>query len=238
MTFLYSQDPWEKKPPIGVYIAVTFIFFVLTLSAADSVGLVPSYLDEESAVTESIGTVTNPDSLALSDLPTLAENPTTTQTPASQPTSATPVVLPERIIAPAIDLNLPVQNPKTTDVNALDTLLQKGPARYSLSASLGQSGNVVIFAHSSHLPVVHNQMYRAFNRVPELKEGDTITLVGGGKKYLYSVSSVNKADTSDGSIDLTTDGGARLTLVTCDTITGKSARFVLEAHFVGEYSGE
>lgn len=238
MTFLHPHDPWEKKPPIGVYIAVTFIFFVLTLSAADSVGLVPSYIDGESTVSETVETSTTSDSLALSDLPTLAETPTPSQDSRTSETPSARVLLPERIIAPAIDLDLPVQNPKTTDINALDTLLQKGPARYWPSASLGQSGNIVIFAHSSHLPVVHNQMYRAFNRVPELKAGDMITLVGGGQKYLYSVSSVSRADTSDGAIDLTPDAGTRLTLVTCDTLTGKSARFVLEARFVGVFSSE
>ena len=93
---------------------------------------------------------------------------------------------------------------------------------------------MIIFAHSSHLPVVHNQMYKAFNRVPELTQGDTITIVGDdGQKYLYSVTSVRKADVSDATIDLSPSHGTKLTLVTCDTLTGKSARFILEADFIG-----
>ncbi|MDB5187661.1 MAG: Peptidase sortase-like protein [Candidatus Kaiserbacteria bacterium] len=142
---------------------------------------------------------------------------------------------PVRIIIDSVGIDLPVQNPATRDVDALDALLQTGPARYSASAQLGEDGNVVLFAHSSHLPIVHNQMFRAFNKIPDLKAGDSITLVGSnGKKYLYRVTGVEKASTTDGTtIDLSTAHGKKLTLVTCDTLTGKSARFVLSADFVG-----
>ena len=37
----------------------------------------------------------------------------------------------------------------------------------------------------------------------------------------------------DTTIDLSVSLGTKLTLVTCDTLTGKSARFVLTADFVG-----
>ena len=120
-------------------------------------------------------------------------------------------------------------------MNTLDALLQKGPARYVDSALLGQKGNVVIFAHSSHLPVVHNQMFKAFNRIPELKTGDSITVSGGGKEYVYSVVSVRRADATEDSISLTKTEGTRLTLVTCDTLTSKSTRWILEADLVGSY---
>ena len=70
--------------------------------------------------------------------------------------------------------------------------------------------------------------------MPELVQGDTITIVGDdGQKYLYSVVSVRKADVSDATIDLSPRAGTKLTLVTCDTITGKSARFILDADFIG-----
>jgi LPXTG-site transpeptidase (sortase) family protein len=152
----------------------------------------------------------------------------------TQPAAATHTAKPVTIIIPSIDMSLPVQNPSTRDLSALDTLLQKGPARYVDSAKLGEKGNVIIFAHSSHLPVVHNQMYKAFNRVPELVQGDTITIVGDdGQKYLYSVNSVRKADVSDATIDLSPRIGTKLTLVTCDTLTSKSARFILDADFIG-----
>ncbi len=119
-----------------------------------------------------------------------------------------------------------MQNPSTTDVDALDALLNKGPARYVDSAELGVSGNVLIFAHSSHLPIVTNKMFQAFNQIPNVDPGASIELDGAdGKAYLYSVDSVVKADTSDGTtIQLDPSQGQKLTLVTCDTLTGTSAR--------------
>lgn len=208
------------KPPFGVFLATTVVIFFLTLSAADSVGLVPYYVDGTEPRTTTRAT---PKTIDLSAMPQLGDAPVQRQ-----------ATLPVRIRIQAIGLDLPVQNPATTDIAALDALLQNGPARYIDSAQLGTAGNVLIFAHSSHLPIVHNHMYRAFNRVPELTAGETIELVGqDGTTYLYSVVSVEKADVTDAVIDLSPTAGARLTLVTCDTLTGKSARFVLDAVLVG-----
>lgn len=208
----------SHKPPVPVFIATTIVIFFLSLSAADSIGFVPNYLDDSRE---------HDPTLALYDLPMLGEDRT--------PSAVAPVTsLPARIQIPAIDLDLAIQNPSTRNIEALDTLLKNGPARYVDSARLGETGNMIVFAHSSHLPVVHNLMYKAFNRVPELKAGDSITLIGDdNKSYLYVVRDVEKADANDATIDLSAKNGTRLTLVTCDTLTGKSARFVLTADFVG-----
>jgi LPXTG-site transpeptidase (sortase) family protein len=218
----------KQKPPKTVFLALTIVIFFSALSAADSVGFVPSYIDGSPAPSRV-------DSVSLSDLPQLGELSTSDVGTREGAGQASPAgVLPTHVTIDAIDLNLPIQNPDTRDIDTLDALLQKGPARYVDSAKLGQSGNVLIFAHSSHLPVVHNQMYKAFNKIPDLKAGDSITLTGAdGKSYLYSVVEVKKADVNDATIDLSPVSGTKLTLVTCDTLTGKSARFVLTADFVG-----
>ena len=121
---------------------------------------------------------------------------------------------------------------RTRDIAALDELLKDGPVRYVDSSRLGEKGNVLIFAHTSHLPVVKNQMYKAFNRVPELEAGDSITVEGDGRSYLYTVRSVRQASAEEAVIDLSPSVGRKLTLVTCDTLTGKDARYILEADFV------
>ena len=204
---------------MSVFLAATTVVFFLSLSAADSVGFVPYYVDG----TES----DRPASVSLSNLPELGE-----ELPDPEPQPEEVGVLPSRIRIPAIDLDLPVLNPDTRDIDKLDAILKNGPARYVDSALLGQKGNVLIFGHSSHLPIVHNQMYKAFNRVPDLKEGDTITLEGEGKEFSYRVLSVNSVDANDGVIDLG-KSGSHLTIVTCDTLTSKSARFVVEAELIG-----
>lgn len=211
----------EHQPPKAVFLAATVVIFFLMLSAADSVGLVPDYIDGTAAEAPVVEEVISQETVALSNLPELGDDN---------------AIEPERLLIPAIELDLAVQNPGTRDLTALDELLKVGPARYVDSAKLGVSGgNMIIFAHSSNLPVVRNPMYKAFNRIPELVAGDTITLRADGKNYLYMVTSVRKADASDTRIDMSKTLGTRLTLVTCDTLTSKDARFVLEASFVGAY---
>ena len=217
--------PQKKKAPLPVFVATTIVIFFLALSAADSVGLVPNYFDDTAPVSDTVDAT-----VPLSNLPELGD----TDSGASKPAVLTRAVLPTRIQISSIDLDLVVQNPNTRDIAKLDGLLVNGPARYVDSAGLASAGNMIIFAHSSHLPVVHNQMFKAFNKVPELKSGELITLNGDdGKAYVYSVVDVRKADAGDTTIDLSVSLGTKLTLVTCDTLTGKSARFVLTADFVG-----
>lgn len=203
---------------MSVFLAATVVIFFLALSAADSVGFVPYYID---------GTPPRPKVTVES----LAAIP---QEEVALPAEEAEGVAPSRIRIPAIDLDLPVLNPQTRDIAALDEVLKDGPARYMDSALLGEKGNVLIFGHSSHLPVVHNQMYKAFNRVPDLKEGDTIEVEGGGKVYTYRVLGVKGVNAEEGIIDLSREGN-RLTIVTCDTLTSKSARFVVDAELIGSY---
>lgn len=212
-----STNTAKKQPPFLVFLATTVLVFGLSLSAAESVGFVPCQIDN----------TCDQDSVAISSLPQLGVE-------GSAPANAQGVQ-PVEIQIPSVGIDLPVQNPTTTDVDTLDALLNKGPAHYVNSADLGVSGNVLIFAHSSHLPIVTNKMFQAFNQIPNVNPGASITIVGAdGKDYLYSVDSVVKATTDDGTtINLDPSQGEKLTLVTCDTLTGTSARFILTAHFVG-----
>lgn len=214
-----------RQAPLPVFLAATVVIFFLSLSSADSIGFVPDYIDGSVPLTTS-GTAN--DEVALSNLPQLGEEANSTTAVGVEPV---------RMLVPAISLDLAVQNPDTRDIAVLDALLEKGPARYVDSAKLGETGTMIIFAHSSHLPIVHNKMFQAFNRVPDLKAGDSITMQGeDSKNYMYSVTKVYQADASNTNIDMSPSLGTRLVLVTCDTLTGKSARFVLEASFVGSYS--
>jgi LPXTG-site transpeptidase (sortase) family protein len=201
------------------FLAATIVVFFMTLSAADSIGFVPCAIDDTcpNAVVAPHATMDT----TSTTLPALQEAST-----ASQP--------PVRIKIPAIDLDLPVQNPTTTDLGALDELLKQGPARHALSGLLGDDRNMIIFGHSSHLPIVHNQMYKAFNQVPNLKAGDQIELDGeGGGTYLYSVTSVTKADATNFGENFLGTPEKKLIIVTCDTLTSKSARYIVRADFVG-----
>ena len=204
----------SQKPPKRVFLAAVILIFFTTMSAADSVGFVPNYIDGSGPAQS--------DSVRLSDLPQLAESPALPQG-----------VLPERIRSAAIGLDLVVQNPDTRDLAVLDAAILKSPARYVDSAKLGVSGNMLIFAHSSTYKIVRNPMWKAFNNISKLKVGDSISVLGGGVEYLYSVTSVRSVEASETVIDLSPTAGTKLTLTTCDILSGKSARFIVEADFVG-----
>lgn len=148
--------------------------------------------------------------------------------------SATPTIpeLPRAITIPAIGLSASIANPTAADPAILDRALLKGAVRYPTSARLGEAGNVVLFGHSSYLPIVGNQAYKTFNGIQKLKAGDIIIVSSSNVAYTYKVRGVRKEDTSDGAIPLSV-AGRELTLSTCDSFsTTKTSRFVVVADFV------
>lgn len=145
------------------------------------------------------------------------------------------IILPEKIEIPALDLTATVANPTTADPDVLDANLTRGAVRYPTSGTLGANGtNVVIFGHSSYLPVVHNQAYKTFDGIQDLKKGQEILVTGGGRTYVYQVETVASASASRDAIPLSVSGN-KLTLVTCDSFKTKSDRFVVIAHLVESY---
>lgn len=139
--------------------------------------------------------------------------------------------LPTRIEIPSIGVAATISNPNTTNIQALDQALLAGAVRYPGTGKLGEKGNVLIFGHSSYLPVVHNQSYKAFNDIQHLKAGDIITVYGDGQAYLYEVETVEETNTTEGEIRLDVNS-AKLTLATCDTFGAKSDRFIVTAELV------
>ena len=140
--------------------------------------------------------------------------------------------LPVSIDIPAIGLSVDVANPTSTNIEVLDKELLNGAVRYPTSASLGGDGNVIIFGHSSYLPIVHNSAYKTFNNIQKLTAGNLITVRSIDRSYIYMVASVEKenADSSAG-IPLKVES-PRLTLATCDSFGTKSDRFIVTAVLV------
>ena len=143
--------------------------------------------------------------------------------------------MPTRIVAKSIGLDKTVANPDATDVDTLDKALQGGTVRYPTSARLGEEGTVLIFGHSSYLPVVRNQNYKAFNGIQKLKEGETVSVYSATTEYRYAVSGVRLANATEDVIELPATGKF-LTLVTCDSFGKKSDRFVVVAELQGSYT--
>ena len=143
--------------------------------------------------------------------------------------------MPIKIEILKINLSANVVNPTTTDIEILDGELLKGAVRYPTSASLGETGNVVLFGHSSYLPIVHNQAYKTFNGIQKLVAGDTVTVSSTDTAYTYRVRSMTKESANNAAIPLSVAGSV-LTLSTCDSFGKKTDRFVVVADFVESHS--
>ncbi|OHA33070.1 MAG: hypothetical protein A2928_00805 [Candidatus Taylorbacteria bacterium RIFCSPLOWO2_01_FULL_45_15b] len=138
---------------------------------------------------------------------------------------------PRHIEITSIGVNSAIRNPFSRDIEVLDEELKKGVARYPGSARLGDQGNMFIFGHSSSLPVIHNQAYKAFNRLGKLKSGDEIVVYSDTKKYTYRVKDVSLVNDHEESVAFNT-GVKMLTLATCNVLGEKQERFVVRADFV------
>jgi LPXTG-site transpeptidase (sortase) family protein len=145
------------------------------------------------------------------------------------------VELPTKIEIPAINLAATIENPTVTTVAVLDGGLLRGAVRYPTSAKLGEIGNVVLFGHSSYLPVVGNQAYKTFNGIQKLSAGDVVTVYSSSTAYTYRVRSMAKESANDGAIPLDVSGRV-LTLATCNSFGTKTDRFVVTADFVESHS--
>lgn len=198
---------WNRKWSfLAVFLGTFFVSFSM-LAAFDLVPETPAKVAEDTTVSAS----------ALSAAVVLAA-----------PESAVRVEIPE------IDLNVSIENPESTSVAILDDALTRGAVRYPTSAKLGEEGNVILFGHSSYLPIVNNSAFKAFNDIQKLKKGDRITVYGEAQAYVYAVTSVASADAEEAAIPLSGEGHT-LTLATCDSFGKKTDRFIVTADLVETY---
>ncbi len=149
----------------------------------------------------------------------------------AQSTVQTTLSKPSRIVVPSVGIDTVVLQPQSPAVDVLDQALQSGAVYYPGSGFIEQ-GNMFIFGHSSRLPVVVNQAYKAFNDIEKTKIGDEIYIYSGGQKYTYVVERVYHADSESAFIDLSRSG-RRLTISTCDSFGKKTDRWVVDAVFKG-----
>ncbi len=141
------------------------------------------------------------------------------------------IEFPVRVVAKTIGLDVAVVNPTTTNVDLLDATLEQGAVHYPTSAPLGINGTVLLFGHSSYLPLIYNLYYKTFDGIQDLRVGQIVSVYSSDMRYDYSVTDVHTADATSDSIPLPNDA-QYLTLVTCDSFATKSTRYVVTAKFV------
>lgn len=250
-----------KKTDPFLFLVVTMWVFAASLFVLNAVGFVPYYvtgdaptvsdttkreyitnqtLPKQTPDSASPGRQQSTDGTSVST-PVTANDPFLTPINSNLP-SATMVepeipFLPERILIPGLNKELPVVNPVSADVAVLDRELLDAVVRYPDSGLLNADGNMFIFGHSSHLRTVHNPLFKAFNGIETLPKGSLIQVIGGGRVFVYQVTQQQKVSADSALVDLTPIPGRRyLTLSTCNSFGEKSDRFVTTAEFSVSYT--
>lgn len=143
--------------------------------------------------------------------------------------------LPVRVVIADIGTDWNILNPTEVDLDTLNAAVDKAPIRWPTSALLGTDGTVALFGHSSHLPIVHNQAFKAFNNIEKLVAGQIVSVYSATTEYRYKVVGVRVASATEDVVELPADG-KYLVLVTCDNFGSKSDRYVVTANLEGAYA--
>lgn len=204
----------NSKIKKGKFITLWAVSFCALFTTASILGLVPESENEvanESLVSEAFAEEDDAD-----------ENKSQEALPE----------IPLRVRSNKVGLNTTVLNPDSTDIGALNNELSKGAVRYPGSGLAGGDSNMFIFGHSSHLPVVNNQAYKAFNNIENLSEGDEVIVETENHEFVYTVTSVDMVNAEEALVEFKT-GKGMLTLSTCNNFGARTDRFVVEAELSG-----
>lgn len=140
-------------------------------------------------------------------------------------------VLPTSIYFSTLNKRVDVLNPTSRSVADLDNALLKGAVRHPDSATLDRYGTVFILGHSSHLPIVNNKAFQAFNDIQKLKWGDLVEVTSAEGIYVYRVEKVYRAKAQNVTVPIAGDT-KKLYLATCDSFGSIDDRYIVEANLV------
>lgn len=116
-----------------------------------------------------------------------------------------------------IDLKLPVLE------GATKTNMKHAAAHMKETAPLGEVGNAAIAAHRSRTTG------RLFNRLNEVKIGDTISIKTSTEEYQYEVYDISIVEPTDVSVLNGDNTNKILTLITCDPLVNPTHRLIIHA---------
>jgi sortase A len=121
--------------------------------------------------------------------------------------------LPTRIVVPAANVDVPVQEVGVTFENgkAVWETAWRAAGHHLDSAMPGQPGNVVI---TGHVSVADRSNLAVFSALDRVAEGDLVEVHSGDQVYRYAVNKVLTVPPSAVKL-LRSDSTATVTLVTC-----------------------
>ncbi len=98
----------------------------------------------------------------------------------------------DRIVIPWVGLDVPVIDNKMNNVldftsKDFDDDLMSGVVKYPTTPAPGINGNTLLFGHTSQEWWKNNDYSTVFNKLPQIKKGDTISVVWEWKLYNYKM---------------------------------------------------
>lgn len=221
---IYQNIASQKAAFFGIFFVVTLISYALLYSFDWYPEPVGSHSGNEEelvneAKTVAVGTSFIEESVARA-MTDEQINPTETK--------------PVRIFIDALNREVPVLNPATSTIEAMDKALLEGIVRHPDTADFEKTGNMLLLGHSSYLPTVFNRNFQAFNGIQKLQWGDKIRLQSETTEYVYKVTRVREEKSTEVIIPYDW-GESKITLVTCNVYGAKEDRFIVEAVLVESY---
>lgn len=204
----------EKKR----FVVSFFVIFVLTFSVLNTVGFVPEPIEGKTGASHEVVAAEN-------------KTPTVTLSQSENVAQILGDMVPRRITIDSVGIDVNIENPVSRDIAVLDNALLSGAVRYPGSGYLDDPTNMFIFGHSSHLPVVNNANFQAFNNLEKVKKGDIVSVFSNDAVNTYRVTTVRLVDAEEALVDLT-PSGKKLTLATCNNFGSPGDRYLVEAEFV------
>ncbi len=148
------------------------------------------------------------------------------QTNPSMPSQPIHIQEPAHIVISKIHVDAPIQWNIAAD-KIIDAL-SHGVAHLDGSAKLGETGNVVIFGHSSDYIWKNNPYAAVFSLLPKLRVGDTIDIKENGQVFTYTVANTEIVNPNQIEVTYQTTSPV-LTLITCYPIGTSQQRLVIQA---------
>ena len=160
--YLYMFEIIRKN--IGKFIILWLIILIVSFAVLSLLGLVPE--EEKDVIIKETPSVESLDE-KLANIS---------------------IALPQRVVIDEIGVDININNPQSRNIDVLDVSLNAGVVRYPSSGLLGQKTNMLLFGHSSHLPIVRNRSYKAFNDLEDLEIGSKVSIFSGTHQFIYIVN--------------------------------------------------
>lgn len=133
-----------------------------------------------------------------------------------------------QLVIPAINVTAPLQLNQGTAEWQIQLGLRKGVVHYDGSANPGDTGNVVVFGHSSGQPWAPGNYKFVFTLLDKLKKDDVIYADYNGIRYTYKVTTTQVVSPTDTGV-LTSGSDHEITLITCTPVGTSTNRLVVHA---------